>query len=177
MRTFFCLVLVASAAHADFKRLHAERATATSFLESNWNKYQENYHPTYVLDDDPSTAWVEGAEGDGVGQSLTVKVSALKKANALKLVITPGYQKSKALFAANGTPTQLGLEVRSNAGDVTTKTEPASVWEFTVTDSKIGSIRQRTLSSFIGDPDGPGGLSPDEGISSVLATFEPKPKK
>lgn len=109
---FFAVALTASFASADFKRLHAERATATSFLESNWNKYQENYHPTYVLDDDPSTAWVEGAEGDGVGQSLTVKVSALNKARALRLVITPGYQKSKALFAANGTPTALAVVVR-----------------------------------------------------------------
>lgn len=109
---FFLLAVTAGVASADFKRLHAERATATSFLESNWNKYQENYHPTYVLDDDPSTAWVEGAEGDGVGQALTVKVSALNKARALRLVITPGYQKSKSLFAANGTPTALEVVVR-----------------------------------------------------------------
>lgn len=106
------VALTASVASADFKRLHAERATATSFLESNWNKYQENYHPTYVLDDDPATAWVEGVDGDGLGQSLTVKVSALNKARALRLVITPGYQKSKALFTANGVPTALEVVVR-----------------------------------------------------------------
>lgn len=109
---FFVAALTASFASAEFKRLHAERATASSFLESNWNKYQENYHPTYVLDDDPSTAWVEGVDGDGVGQSLTVKVSTLNKARAVRLVITPGYQKSKALFAANGTPTSIEVVVR-----------------------------------------------------------------
>jgi hypothetical protein len=106
------ILLFASSAFADFKRLHAERATASSFLESNWNKYQENYHPTYVLDDDAKTAWVEGADGDGVGESLTVQLSALKSAKALRLVLTPGYQKSKALFAANGVPTTLGVTVR-----------------------------------------------------------------
>ena len=79
------VLLFASSAFADFKRLHAERATASSFLESNWNKYQENYHPTYVLDDDAKTAWVEGADGDGVGESLTVQLSALKSAKALRL--------------------------------------------------------------------------------------------
>ncbi|MER2559417.1 MAG: hypothetical protein ABTQ32_01780 [Myxococcaceae bacterium] len=109
---FFVAALTASFASAEFKRLHAERATASSFLESNWNKYQENYHPTYVLDDDPSTAWVEGVDGDGVGQSLTVKVSTLNKARAVRLVITPGYQKSKTLFAANGVPTSLAVVVR-----------------------------------------------------------------
>ncbi|MDP3233405.1 MAG: hypothetical protein Q8N26_11560 [Myxococcales bacterium] len=119
-------LLLAGIAQADFKRLHAERATSSSFLESNWNKYQENYHPTYVLDDDASTAWVEGAEGDGVGESLTVPVSALKAAKALRLVITPGYQKSKGLFAANGTPTALELVVR-DANDKVTTTKALAV--------------------------------------------------
>lgn len=119
-------VLFAGAAQADFKRLHAERATSSSFLESNWNKYQENYHPTYVLDDDPATAWVEGAEGDGVGESVTVPVSALRSAKALRLVITPGYQKSKALFGANGTPTALELVVR-DVNDKVTLRKPLTV--------------------------------------------------
>ncbi len=106
-------LLLAVPALAGFKRLHAERATASSFLESNWNKYQENYHPTYVLDDDAKTAWVEGAEGDGVGESLTVQLSALKSARALRLVLTPGYQKSKALFAANGVRDLSGVKTAS----------------------------------------------------------------
>ncbi|MDX2013345.1 MAG: hypothetical protein SFW67_24325 [Myxococcaceae bacterium] len=118
-RLLFVCALAAAPALADFKRLHAERATASSFLESNWNKYQENYHPTYVLDDDPKTAWVEGAEGDGVGEALTIPLSALKAARTVKLVITPGYQKSKPLFAANGTPTALSVAVRDLSGTQT----------------------------------------------------------
>jgi hypothetical protein len=120
MRLVLVLCAVSAApALADFKRLYAERATASSFLESNWNKYQENYHPTYVLDDDPKTAWVEGAEGDGVGEALTIPLSALKSARALKLVLTPGYQKSRGLFAANGTPTALSVVVKDLAGTQT----------------------------------------------------------
>jgi hypothetical protein len=130
MRVFTLIFLLAGAAHADFKRLHAERASATSFLESTWNRFQENYHPTYVLDDDPKTAWVEGVEGDGVGQSLSVSLSALKKARALRLVITPGYQKSKALFAANGAPTSLTVTVQGPAKEpsATTTLTLKPVW-------------------------------------------------
>lgn len=123
MRTLLIVVFVAVPAQAEFKRLHAERASASSFLESNWNKYQENYHPSYVLDDDPTTAWVEGADGDGVGESLTIRLSPLKKAKALRLVITPGYQKSKGLFAANGTPTKLGVHVEGPAHETSIDTE------------------------------------------------------
>jgi len=116
-----CLAVLPFTAAAEFKRLHSDQATATSFLESNWNKYQENYHPTYVLDDDPKTAWVEGAEGDGVGESLTVRVSSLRQARAVRVVVTPGYQKSKDLFAANGFPTKVELVVRDASDDVTAK--------------------------------------------------------
>jgi hypothetical protein len=110
------LLLPSVAAAAGFQRLHAEEASASSFLKSNWNKYEENYHPSYVLDDDPKTAWVEGAEGDGIGESLTIPVSALRSARALRLVIFNGYQKSQALLSANAAPKQLTVTVRGPGG-------------------------------------------------------------
>lgn len=110
------VLLCAGPAFAGFKRLYASEAAASSYLKSNWNKFEENYHPNYVLDDDPKTAWIEGVDGDGVGESLTVKLSALKSARALKLVIVDGYQKSRGLFAANSTPTRLELTVLGPTG-------------------------------------------------------------
>jgi hypothetical protein len=102
-------VCVALPAQAEWKRLFADHAEASSFLKSNWNKFEENYHPSYVLDDDPKTAWVEGVTGDGVGQQLTIPVSALGSARAVKVVIFNGYQKSKALLVANGAPKAITL--------------------------------------------------------------------
>ncbi|HZI16200.1 MAG TPA: hypothetical protein VE153_37900 [Myxococcus sp.] len=117
MRLALLSLLVPSlASAAGFQRLHAEEATATGFLQSNWNKYQENYHPNYALDDDPKTAWVEGAEGDGIGEALTIPLSNLASARAVRLVIFNGYQKSAALLAANGAPAQLTATVRGPGG-------------------------------------------------------------
>lgn len=110
------LLLPCIAAAGSFQRLHSEQATATSFLKSNWNKYEENYHPSYVLDDDPKTAWVEGAEGDGIGESLTLPVSSLQSARAVRLVIFNGYQKSKGLLEANAAVKQLTVTVRGPGG-------------------------------------------------------------
>jgi hypothetical protein len=104
------------AAAGSFQRLHSEQASATSFLKSNWNKYEENYHPSYVLDDDPKTAWVEGAEGDGLGESLTIPVSNLQSARTVRLVIFNGYQKSKGLLEANAAVKQLTVTVRGPSG-------------------------------------------------------------
>ncbi|AKJ05944.1 hypothetical protein ATI61_110310 [Archangium gephyra] len=124
MRPLLLTVLLPSlAAAGGFQRLHAEQASATSFLKSNWNKYEENYHPSYVLDDDVKTAWVEGAEGDGLGESLTIPVSDLKSARAIRLVLFNGYQKSKALLSANSAPRQLTVTVRGPGGQESAKTQ------------------------------------------------------
>jgi len=117
MRSILLTLLVPSiAAAGGFQRLHSEEASATSFLKSNWNKYEENYHPSYVLDDDPKTAWVEGADGDGIGESLTIPVSDLRSARAIRVVIFNGYQKSKGLLSANAAPKQLTVTVRGHGG-------------------------------------------------------------
>lgn len=96
----FCLFL-SNAQAQDFKRLNPHESGASSFLQSNWNRYQENYHPNYAFDDNAKTAWVEGADGDGIGESLIWPVSPLASASLVKLKIRNGYQKSKSLFEAN----------------------------------------------------------------------------
>jgi hypothetical protein len=109
-----------------WKRLGAARATASSYLQSNWNKYDENYHPNYVLDDNPKTAWVEGVDGNGERQSITIPLSDLQSARALRLDVFNGYQKSKALLTANAAPRDVVVTVRDAAGDVVA-TQPATL--------------------------------------------------
>jgi hypothetical protein len=107
-----------TAALADFKRLYAKEAKASSFLKSNWNKYNENYHPNYILDDDPKTAWVEGVDGLGEGQTVSFEVSRIKSARAVKLRIRNGYHKRKDLLRANAAPKSLKVEVLDADGRV-----------------------------------------------------------
>lgn len=106
------LLLSPPAAAADgWRQLRLDHAEASSFLRSNWNKFEENYHPNYVGDDNPATAWVEGAEGQGAGEQLVLPVSTLSSARAVKLRIRNGYQKSEALLRANSAPRELKVEV------------------------------------------------------------------
>ena len=100
-----------AAAEPTFQQLHSDEARATSYLESNWNKYTENYHPNYVLDDNPVTAWVEGVSGQGEGEVLSWDVSALSSARTVRVRIKNGYQKSAGLFAANSAPKEVQLQV------------------------------------------------------------------
>ena len=101
-----------------WKRLNAEQASASSYLQSNWNKYDENYHPSYALDGNPKTAWVEGVDGNGEGQTLSIPVSDIKTARAVRLRIFNGYQKSAALLDANAAPAEVTIVVRDAGGDV-----------------------------------------------------------
>src|SRR6476620_1096905 len=68
-----------------WKQLRSASASATSFLQNNWNRFEENYHPSYVLDENPATAWVEGAAGFGVDESITIPLSAVRSARAIRL--------------------------------------------------------------------------------------------
>src|SRR5262249_45627944 len=101
-----------------YKRLYPSSVTASSYLQNNWNKYTENYHPNYAFDDDPKTAWVEGVEGDGTGETLTAAVSPLATARAVKVRVRNGYQKSKGLLKENAAPKNVELALLSGAGAV-----------------------------------------------------------
>ena len=94
-----------------FERLYPDRAEATSFLRTPANLFEQNYHPNYALDDDPQTAWVEGAPGNGDGEALTLLVSSMPSARRVKLEIRNGYQKSKALFSAHARPARVRVEL------------------------------------------------------------------
>src|SRR5215470_7202450 len=103
------LVPAVAAAEPVERRLHADQVTASSFLWNDWNRFQENYHPLYVSDDDPKTAWVEGVEGDGVGEWLRLRVTPMDGATKLRLHVRNGYQKSSSLFKANSRPKEVTI--------------------------------------------------------------------
>jgi hypothetical protein len=83
------------------RRLHLATAEASSFLVNDWNKFQENYLPLYVGDDDPRTAWTEGVKGTGTSEWLRVRVTPMAGATRVRLRVRNGYQKTARLFAAN----------------------------------------------------------------------------
>jgi len=83
------------------RRLHLAQVEASSYLVNDWNKFQENYLPLYIGDDDPQTAWNDGVEGSPVGQWLRMHVTALPGTTKVRLRLRNGYQKNDKIFAAN----------------------------------------------------------------------------
>jgi hypothetical protein len=101
--------LAATPDDATFRPLNAPTARSSSFLKSNWNKFTENYHPAYLLDGDPKTAWVEGVQGTGAGQWVEWDVSPVTDVHRVQIRLRNGYQKSDALLTANAAPKTLRI--------------------------------------------------------------------
>jgi hypothetical protein len=105
------MLFLTTALAAELVQLRSPFATATSFLKSNWNQNNENYHPNYVLDGNPETAWVEGESGDGIGERITLPLSAVNGVSRIELKIRSGYQKSDKLWEANNAPDLISIRL------------------------------------------------------------------
>jgi hypothetical protein len=83
------------------RRLHPYAVRASSFLWNDSNKFLENYHPNYAVDDDPATAWVADATSGGQGESLGLWLGWLDSATRVRLRVRNGCQASKDAWKAN----------------------------------------------------------------------------
>jgi hypothetical protein len=157
-------------------RLHPRRVTSSSFLENGWNKHAQNYLPLYVADDDPATAWVEGAKGRGEGEALEWWGPSLTKAKTFRLFLRNGFQKSDKLFRANARPRKVKLEplVQGETGPQVTgtalETELKDVqgWQEVrlPVPAKVDGVRLTLVSTF------PGSAYDDTCLSDVRVYVE-----
>lgn len=140
-----------------YQQIHPLEATASSYLHSAWNAQGQNYHPRYVLDDDPSTAWQEGAPGPGEGERLTLAVETVEHVSALRLSLRAGYQKSTILWKANPAPRALRVTLLDSQGRAAlvqeTPLEHVQGWqdvEIPTADLTLGAVSFEIVSVFPG---------------------------
>jgi hypothetical protein len=136
------LVVPATAGAAPVeRRLHSSSLEASSFLWNDWNKFQENYHPNYVADDDPKTAWVEGAANSGAGEWIRINVTDLDKTTKVRLKIRNGYQKSKGLFAANARAKDIVVRLLPSKTEVKATLTDKDGWQEVAVSQTAGKVR------------------------------------
>ncbi|MCX7020837.1 MAG: discoidin domain-containing protein, partial [bacterium] len=64
--------------------------------------------PARVIDGEIGTAWVEGVESNGVGESLTLELGVPTEVR--NVAVLPGYCASPEVWRANGRPSRVRLE-------------------------------------------------------------------
>jgi len=78
----------------------------TSSILPKWRTV--TYGPANMFDGQLDTAWVEGVEGVGVGEQLTIAFDEERLVSGISLL--NGYHKSNDLFAKNGRITEIYLD-------------------------------------------------------------------
>ena len=146
MRTSLSLLLVLAgtsivAAKPVERRLHSDNIDASTFLWNDWNKFVENYHPNYVADDDPKTAWVEGAKSSGAGEWIRIQLTPLDDTTKVRIRVRNGYQKAKDLFQANARAKQVTLRLLPSNVEKKVTLEDKEGWQDVVIDQSRGTIR------------------------------------
>ena len=70
----------------------------------------ERYRPLNLTDGDTTTAWIEGVDGFGIGESIRLTVNDVPRV----IGFWPGYQRSPAIFLRNGRPARVRLAFVGN---------------------------------------------------------------
>lgn len=86
-----------------------EDVSASSYLSETNIKHV----PDRIMDDDVTTAWVEGVDGNGEGESVTFTFGDSYSVSGIR--IWNGYQKSEDLYYKNARPSELELEFSDGA--------------------------------------------------------------
>jgi hypothetical protein len=120
------------------RRLHVASAEASSYLVNDWNKFQENYLPLYVGDDDPKTAW--SLKTEGIGEWLRVHTTQMEGATRLRMKIRNGYQKSPKLFEANSRAKELTVTLLPSKKTVDVTLTDAQGWQDIAVDQPAGPL-------------------------------------
>ena len=110
------------AANEDCSRLGDTTLCASSVLSPAQGN---SYGPRNLTDGDDKTAWVEGSDGQGIGEFVVLEFDSARTINGL--TIRNGYDKSPDIFAKNSRVKD--IELRFSSGDsiqATLKDEPGS---------------------------------------------------
>jgi len=95
------------------------QAKASSMLKEGG----QTYSASFVLDENPATAWCEGSDGDGVGETLTLSFS--KPVSVQALEVQGGYFKSGALLRDNGRIKRVKVAIDGNRSTEVSFSDPS----------------------------------------------------
>lgn len=82
-----------------------DSVTASSALPSD---SVDSYFPQFVLDENRNTAWVEGADGDGIGEWIMLQSNTPQSVGAI--FITNGFTKSQDIYYKNNRVKKVKIE-------------------------------------------------------------------
>lgn len=77
------------------------------YASTSLSEYNMTHSPERILDKDLSTAWVEGANGDGIGENIILLFDNIYTVNGF--YINAGYQVNNDLYYKNSRPKEISV--------------------------------------------------------------------
>lgn len=134
----------------------------TSITLSASSTLQESgydHSPACAMDGTTETAWVEGASGSGVGESLTLDFGETCTVNTIQ--IWAGYQKGETLYEKNGRPERVRLTFSDGSTREAVLSDTYGMQSIDLGDVRTASIKITILSVY------PGSTYSDTAISEI----------
>ena len=120
--------------------------SASSYLSEKNIKHL----PDRIMDGDVTTAWVEGSDGNGEGESITFTFGDLYVVSDIK--IWNGYQKSEDLYYKNARPSELELEFSDGSTERISLQDIASGFqEFALERHVTSYVKIKIISTYDGN--------------------------
>lgn len=122
-----------------------EDVTASSYLSEKNIKHV----PDLIMDGDTTTAWVEGGDGNGEGESITFTFGDLYAVSDIK--IWNGYQKSEDLYYKNARPAELELEFSDGSTErISLQDTSSGFQEFALERHVTSYVKVKIISTYEG---------------------------
>lgn len=122
-----------------------EDVTASSYLPEKNIKHM----PDLIMDGDTTTAWVEGVDGNGEGESITFTFGDLYAVSDIK--IWNGYQKSEDLYYKNARPAELELEFSDGSTErISLQDTSSGFQEFALERHVTSYVKVKIISTYEG---------------------------
>lgn len=119
--------------------------SASSYLSEKNIKHV----PDLIMDGDTTTAWVEGVDGNGEGESITFTFGDLYAVSDIK--IWNGYQKSEDLYYKNARPAELELEFSDGSTERISLQDTSSGFQEFVLERHVTSyVKVKIISTYEG---------------------------
>lgn len=119
--------------------------SASSYLSEKNIKHV----PDLIMDGDTTTAWVEGVDGNGEGESITFTFGDLYAVSDIK--IWNGYQKSEDLYYKNARPAELELEFSDGSTEQISLQDTSSGFqEFALERHVTSYVKVKIISTYEG---------------------------
>lgn len=124
-----------------------EKIDASSYLKEK-DAARFAYHPINLYDENNSTAWFEGVDGNGEGEY--VEFSFFTPINISEISLHNGYSKSKKLFDNNGRVKQLEILINDEISQTIELEDVIDVQHFKLSYAGVISLRLTIIDVFSG---------------------------